>query len=507
MQLPSTRDNGETINMNNSHESESLSKKVIRGGIWVFALKITSRGLGFIKTIIIARLLAPEDFGLFGIAMLAISTLETFSQTGFQMALIQKKENVESYLDTSWTVSAIRGILLFLILFFSAPLVATFFNSPKAILIIKVIAISTLISGFGNIGIIFFKKELEFHKQFIYEFSATLVGIIVAITLAFILRNVWAIVWGGLASNIVLLFMSYILHPYRPHVRFDKSEFKGLFGFGKWVLGSSILMFLITQGDDIFVGKLLGVAALGFYQLAYTISNMPATEVTHVISQVTFPIYSKLQDNIPRLREAYLKVLQVTAFLSIPITGLIFILATDFTMIFLGEKWMPMVPAMKGLVFWGLIRSIGATTGPIIYATGKPKILVKYQLFQLIMLIILIYPLTVSYGILGTALTVLFASMGPNILAFYAAIKITNCGISNFIRTISFPLTSSLVAIVAVFLLKIYCAPSNALLTTFILSIICYGLVYLGINYLFERFSACNKIEPLIKEIFLTLKG
>ncbi|MBW1612839.1 MAG: oligosaccharide flippase family protein [Deltaproteobacteria bacterium] len=109
--------------------SETLSKKVVKGGIWVFALRITSRGLGFIRTIILARLLAPSDFGLLGIAMLAIATLETFSQTGFQAALIQKKDDVESYLDTAWTVSAIRGIVLFLILFFCAPIVAKFFNS------------------------------------------------------------------------------------------------------------------------------------------------------------------------------------------------------------------------------------------------------------------------------------------------------------------------------------------------------------------------------------------
>ena len=96
---------------------ESLSKKVVRGGMWVFGLRFTNRGLGFVRTIILARLLAPSDFGLLGIAMLAISTLETFSQTGFQAALIQKKGNVESYLDTAWTVSAIRGVVLFLILY------------------------------------------------------------------------------------------------------------------------------------------------------------------------------------------------------------------------------------------------------------------------------------------------------------------------------------------------------------------------------------------------------
>jgi len=233
-------------------------------GLWL--ANYQSRLRGFIRTIILARLLAPEDFGLLGIAMLAIATLETFSQTGFWEALIQKKGDVESCLDTAWTISAIRGTILFLILFLSAPIIAKFFNSPHATLVIKVIAVSTLISGFRNIGILFFQKDLEFNKQFFYELSATLVDLAVAISLAFILRNVWALVWGGLAANVIRLFASYILHAYRPHVRLDKSEFKNLFSFGKWVLGSSTLIFLITQGDDIFVGRMLGVTALGFYQ-------------------------------------------------------------------------------------------------------------------------------------------------------------------------------------------------------------------------------------------------
>lgn len=322
--------------------------------MWVFGLRGINRVLGLIRTIILARLLAPSDFGLLGIAMLAIATLETFSQTGFNAALIQKKDNVESYLDTAWTVSAIRGVILFIILFFSAPLMASFFNTPQAALVIRVIALSTLLSGLRNIGILFFQKELEFNKQFIYELSATLVDLTVAVVLAFILRNVWALVWGGLAANFVRLFVSYVFHPYRPHIRLNKNEFQDLFSFGKWVFGSSILIFLVTQGDDIFVGKMLGATALGLYQMAYLISNLPATEITHVISQVTFPAYSKMQGDIPRLKAAYLDVLQLTAFISLPVAGGIFILAPEFTLIFLGEKWMPMVPTIQILVLAGL---------------------------------------------------------------------------------------------------------------------------------------------------------
>ena len=476
---------------------ESLSKKVIRGGLWVFGLRITSRGLGFIRTIILARLLAPSDFGLLGIAMLAIATLETFSQTGFQTALIQKKENVESYLDTAWTVSAIRGIVLFLVLFLSAPIVAKFFNSPQATLVIKVIAVSTLLSGFRNIGILFFQRELEFNKQFIYELSATLVDLTVAITLAFMLRNVWALVWGGLAANFVRLFMSYILHSYRPQIRFDNEKFRDLFGFGIWVLGSSILIFLVTQGDDIFVGKMVGVTGLGLYQMAYLISNLPATEITHVISQVTFPAYSKLQEDLSKLREAYLEVLKFTAFLSIPLAGGILILAPEAIKLFLGDKWMSIVSPIQVLVLAGLIRSIAATTGPVFYGVGKPEIDTVWQIVRLIVLIILIYPFTMHWGILGTSIAVLLSILISTIGFSYRVIRITKCGIGNFGKMIILPLSNG-----GFMLLIIFISKGSIQLTGFFQFFILIGLgfiTYIFVAYLFDRFQNYG-IQKLIKE-------
>ncbi|MBW2310783.1 MAG: lipopolysaccharide biosynthesis protein [Deltaproteobacteria bacterium] len=464
-------------------QSEPLSKKIVRGGIWLLALRITSRGLGFIRTIILARLLAPSDFGLLGIAMLAIATLETFSQTGFQAALIQKKDNVESYLDTAWTVSAIRGIVLFLILFFCAPVVAKFFNSPQATLVIKVIAVSTLLSGFRNIGILFFQKELEFNKQFFYELSATLVDLTVAITLAFMLRNVWALVWGGLAANFVRLFMSYIIQPYRPRIRFEKEKFQELFSFGRWVLGSSILIFLITQGDDIFVGKMLGVTALGFYQMAYLISNLPATEITHVISQVTFPAYSRLQYDLQRLRAAYLDTLQLTAFISIPIAGGIFILAPEFTEIFLGDKWMPMVPAMQVLCIFGATRSFGATTGPLFHGVGKPKTLTNLAILQLLILSVIIYPLTKQWGLIGISVAVVIPNIITQLVAACQIIHITEAKVLNFSKSLFFPFIGTFVMILAVLFFKDF---SGICLSGFLTHVFIGIITYLGIIYMLD---------------------
>jgi len=457
----------------------TLSQRVIKSGFWVFFLRIINRGFSLIRLIILARILAPSDFGLMGIALLTMSTLETFSKTGFQAALIQKKEDIESYLNSAWTVLILRGFILFIILYFIAPYAAIFFNLPEAKPIIRVIGFSILFQAFTNIGVTYFKKELEFNKEFIYQFSGTLADFIVAISAVLILRNVWALVLGLLAGNVTRCFVSYLIHPYRPRLNFALEKVKELFGFGKWIMGSSILIFLITQGDDVFVGKLLGTTALGFYQLAYRISNIPATEITHVISQVTFSAYSKLQDNIPKLREAYLKALQLTAFLSFPIAGLIFALAPDFTRIFLGDKWMPMVPVMQVLCIFGVTRSLNATTGPIFQAVGKPSILTKISLSQLTFLAAIIYPFAIKGELIGVSWAVTLTNFYCFIIAFQKTIKITKESKKNIISVIIPPALITISIMCLIHLFKIIMLDRISLFAIFIFSILFSLSIYL----------------------------
>ena len=206
------------------------------------------------------------------------------------------------------------------------------------------------------------KRQLKFNKQFIYEFSAITVEIIVSIGLALYLKNFWALVWGGLAAHSTRLLVSYCLCPYIPRIRFDTHRLRNMFGFGQWVFYSNALVFLTTQGDDMFVGKFLGIAALGIYQMAFMLSNLPATEISHVISSVTFPAYAQLQDQKERLRDAYIKVLKLTTLISVPFAGGIYALAGEGVMIAIGSKWLPTVSIMQVLVFAGCIRSIAATT-------------------------------------------------------------------------------------------------------------------------------------------------
>lgn len=425
-------------------DTRRLKESAVRGGFWVFFLRIFEKGFAFVRLIILARLLAPRDFGILGVAMLTIATLETFSMTGFQDALIQKKEDIAGYLDTAWTILVIRGVIIFAILFWLAPPAALFFASPEAKGVIRMISLSVILEGLTNIGLVHFNRDLDFKRRFYFQSSGVLVDFVVSLVLAVILRNVWALVWGLLAGQTVKVFVSFVIHPFRPRFSLSMAQTRELFGYGKWILGSKIVNFFLTQGDDLLVGKLLGIRWLGFYQMAYKVSNLPATEVTHVISQVLFPTYSKLQDNIPKLKDAYLKALAVIAFFSFPIGGFFMVTAPYFTDIFLGDKWAPMVPAMQVLALWGIIRSIGATTGPVFKAVKRPDLVTRIQFAKLVLLLALIYPFTAKWGILGASWAVVLAAFIINPIADYLTIKIINCRVGEFIKPLLLSAASTL---------------------------------------------------------------
>jgi len=475
----------------------TLPQRVARGTAWVLALRMTDNLLGLIRLIILARILAPQDFGLMGMAMLALAVLESFSQLGFQAALVQKKEKAETYLHTAWTIVVIRGTVLFLLLFLLAPPAAVFFKSPAIKTIIQAVALSYLFQAFTNIGVTFLQKELEFNKQFLYQISGTIAGFVVGVLAAVLLRSVWALVVGYLAGNLTRCLVSYAVHPFRPRLHLDRGQARELFGFGRWVLGSTFLMFLITQGDDLFVGKFLGAAMLAFYQMAYRLSNLPATEITRVISEVTFPAYSKLQEDSRQLQKAYLKVLQVTAFFSVPLAGIVVLQASELTRLFLGTKWLPQVPAMQLLAVWGLIRSIGGTTGPLFYGLGKPQFLTRLQLLQLILLAALIYPLTTPLGILGTSLAVVVAALVPNAISGILAAKMVEARPRQFLRLLFFPLLAAAGAFFMTSGLRLLTMKSMLLPVRFALELGLYLAVYFGISYFADRLSSCKTLTLL----------
>ncbi|MBI4846468.1 MAG: lipopolysaccharide biosynthesis protein [Candidatus Omnitrophica bacterium] len=474
----------------NDTDVKELSKMAVRGGVWVFIARTASNVLAFLKFIILARILTPSDFGVMGIVLLIIATIERFSQTGLQQALIQKQKEIIEDLDTVWTIFILRGIVLSLIIFFIAPYIVNFFNLKNSDKIIQLVGFSILLQSFTNIGVVFFYKQLDFKKQFIYQASGDLAEFIVAIILAFKLRNVWALVFGLLAGRFVVVILSFVLQSYRPKLTLRFSRMKKLLRFGKWITGSNISIFIGGFLDNIIVGKLLGAASLGYYAMAYRISNMPASEITYVISQVSFPAYAKIQENSFQLQKIYLRILRLTLMVCLPIVIMIWLLSSDFTLVFLGFKWRPIIPVMQMLAFAGLVKSIASTSSPLFIGSGNPKFEFNMQIIRAVTMIILIAPLTLRFNISGAALTVIFSVIPMFIISQNYVNRIVKITWAQYFGIAQFPLIGGLLMSgIIVFSLKALSLNEKSLFSGGIL-LFCIGILgiitYFGSIYLLQ---------------------
>ena len=469
-------------------EDHDIGRKMLTGSIWSFGVNSLQQILGLARIIILARLLLPSDFGLLGIAVLTLYGLDVFSQTGFQQALVNKKTDISSDLNAVWTLLVGRGILLFVILMLLAPFIADFFATTEAIPVLQVMGISMILQGLTNPGIILFLKDLDFKRQYLFRFSGVLADFIVCIGAALILQNVWALVFGLVAKDLTLMAMSYIIHPYRPRFDLDLKKVRSLSNYGIWILITSALVFLLIEGDDILVGRLLGVAALGLYQMAYAISNTPSTEISQIIAQVAFPVYSKLQDDLDSLKELFLGILRLTALLSFLLIGFLVALAPDITMVFLGEVWSPIIPLIQILAWWGLMRGLGEVSAALFMAIGRPRVNSKLQFVQVVLLFALFYPLITQYGLIGISIAVVASAIPSFFLSINAINSILGVQAKEPFALLFYPLAMSVSGTAMVFLVRHALFPTPDPFSFLALLGVYAVIVLMGI-YLLERFS------------------
>lgn len=488
------KDKGDYVN---ERQNGALAKKVIRSTFWVAASTIFAKGLYFLRTIILIRLLNPIDFGLMGIAMVVFNVLERFSETGIGMALVQKKEVDKSTLNTAWIMTVMRGGMLFILLCLFSPLVSRFYDNERLNLILRIVSFSFLFNGLASAGIFLFVKELNFKNKVIFEQSNAVANAVVSITLAVIFKNVWALVAGYIAGTIVASLLSYKLHAFRPSLKVDLNAVKGLLNFGKYVFATGIAAFFVMQGPDALVGKVLGLDILGFYVVSFGIANMPTTSITHLVSQIAFPAYAKLQDDMPRLRDGYLKVTRLVAFLSALLAGGIFMLIPEFVQVFLGVKWMPIILPVRILCIFGFFRSIASTVSPVFYAMGRPDLEFKLVCLNLTLLAILIYPFTVKMGITGTSIA--FAIVSSVYISFmmrlvYKLIRL-DAAKTQFFKALLFPLGGMALMCLAMYLLK--SVFSHSLIMAFSASILIGGGLYILALYLLDKYFGYGLIDTI----------
>lgn len=422
----------------------SLGARMLRGSFWVFTLRVVQRLLGLGRLVLLARLLAPEDFGQMGAALLVLSLTETFSRTGLEAALIQRKGPIAKYLDAAWTVHVLRGMLLCAVLWGLADWASGLLNVPDSASLIRAVAFTFLLQAMSSAQMVYLRKELAFERQFKIQFSGALAETIVAISAAIILRSVWALALGALASALVACIASYFVCPHRPRLDFQWEKLKDLWGFGIWVSASAVLAFILTQSDDTFVAHLLGGVALGYYQMAYKISSIPATEFSHLVSAVLFPAYAEIQEDKEQLRKVYLRVLQITAICTFPLAALILTLSNRFVPLLLGEHWLQVIPYVQILAFFGLFRALGQSTMPLLMGVGRPDLRIKIQSVQALALLPMVWAGITYGGLIGAAIAVTINAFLFNIVVFYQALTVAGVHVRDGLAALTGPMLGAI---------------------------------------------------------------
>lgn len=379
----------------------SLNGDIAKGAAWMVAFKLIDRSVGLISTIVLARMLNPEDFGLVAMAMILLAALNLLISFGFEIQLIQNSKAGRDQFDTAWTFSVIFSVVCGLILIAVASSASNFYREPRLEAVIYALAVGFAIEGFSNIGTVAFRREMRFDREFKFLLGKRLSSLVVTIPLALYLQNYWALVIGQLSSTMLSVALSYYMSTYRP--RFSlKARFE-LFHTSKWLVLNNLFMFLHHRSAPFLLARASGAQSVGVYTLAMEIATMPSTELVAPINRAAFPGYAKAAQDLKKLRETFLKVISTIALIAIP-SGVGVVLVADLLVpAALGWKWLSAIPMIQLLSIYGVITALQTNITYIYLAVGEAKRITIISAAQVLIMLAAMYPCIQEWGAMGAA--------------------------------------------------------------------------------------------------------
>lgn len=428
---------------------DNTQNKMARGAVWMVLFKLVERGLGLISTLILARLLTPADFGVVAMALSFIFMAELLSAFSFDVAIIHNQSATKAHYDSAWTCNFLLGLSITLIMVVLAVPIANFYRKPELMWVVYALAFGPLLTGAENIGVVAFRKELDFRREFKFQVSRKFVSFAVVVPLAFLLRSYWALVVGILLGKAAGTAISYMMHPYRP--RLDVSKARELFVFSRWLLGNNLVSFFKERSADFFIGRLAGASSLGTYNIAYELANLPTTEISAPINRALIPGFAKMVTPA-EIASAYTNAVGLLALLALPAAACIFAVAPFLVPTLLGQKWLDAVPLMQILAFNGALMLFHSSICSVLIGRGFPKRVTFSNACYtgvLLALLAFFFLYRADVGVIGAAYATLLTSVLCTPIYLYQMRRCMGLASSLFLKAIVRPLVAAF-ALVAV---------------------------------------------------------
>jgi O-antigen/teichoic acid export membrane protein len=339
-----------------------------------------------ITTAILARLLTPAEFGVVAFALVAVNWLGVLKDLGLGGAVIQRRDDTEEAAQTAYVLNLGVSALLTLGTALAAPAVASFFREPLVVPILRVLSFTFLIQALGAIHMVLLRRNLDFRRKLVPDVGQALIKGIASIAFAFAGFGVWALVWGQLVGALASSILAWVVIPWKPRFQLHRRLVRPLMRFGVPLLVTDIEAAIWSNLDYVVVGRMLGDTALGVYTLAYRLPEMLVLSVWRVLGAAIFPFFSTIQEFPDLLRKGFLATIRYSQIVVVPLCVGIFITAEPAVKVLFGEQWIGAIPVLRLLAVFALVGSIGVNIGDVYKAIGRPDILAKLALLELVLL-------------------------------------------------------------------------------------------------------------------------
>ena len=381
----------------------NIRQAISHNATWIFISRWSVRAIGVGSTIILARVLAPEDFGLVAICLLLVGLAETIGREAQNLAVIRKQNLDRTFMDSAWTLAIIVGFVLGAGVFAAAPLLGHYFNEPRAVLLVQILSARIFLMGFQNIGIALYIKDFEFSRAFRFEILEKLIPVIITIILALWLRNYWALVAGAVLGHAIAIFISFTVHDYRPKICFSKIP--EVWSFSIWVVLEKLAVFGTTRIDYFFIPAFGKATEIGHYHVGTELARMPTGELFLVLDRALFPAYARLLDQPKELANAFINILSVAAIICLPVSVGFALVAGDAVRLLYGAQWIPMIPIVEVISVASGVAALITVATLALQAIGRSRMAAILTGLQLLLLFIVLLSFSGNFdGVMDIAM-------------------------------------------------------------------------------------------------------
>lgn len=362
--------------------TESLKHKTIKGSFWSFADSILGSGITFVVGLVLARILTPHEYGLIGIISIFISVFNSIVDSGFSNALIRKNDASDVDYNTVFLFNLGLSVLLFAVLFFFAPAIGTFFNEPQLTELSQVMGLIIIINAFAIIQRTLFVKRIDFKTQTKISFIASVISGAVGIIMAVVGMGVWALVGQQLSRQFFNTVLLWVYGHWFPKLQFSVESFKELFGFGWKLLVSGLIDTGWREIYQVVIGKFYSSVTLGYYTRAQQFATLCSSNLNAVVSRVTYPVLSSIQDDKVRLKDAYRRIIRLTMLVTFVLILGLGAVAKPMVLVLIGEQWLPCVPILQIICFNYMMYPLHALNLNMLQVQGRSDLFLRLEIIK-----------------------------------------------------------------------------------------------------------------------------